>query len=228
MRDPLVVTVNKSLNPILWDIDGNLKPIVADKLITIADAFYEFMGVKLNIIDLTLTGSNANYTWNSHSDIDLHLVVSGVPSTDDRELFNAKKAVWGDQHNITIKGIPVEVYIQGNSEVHFSTGIYSILEDAWVVEPTKQKPSIDDAAVHAKKDEVVELIEEALMADDLPKLKLIKEKVIRMRKAGLERAGEWSTENIVFKILRNTGMIDEIVHKIHELEDKTLSMENTQ
>lgn len=226
MKDPLVVTVNKNLNPKLWDQDGNLYPVIKDKLIDIADAFYEFIGVKLNIIDLTITGSNANFTWNTHSDIDLHLIISGVASEQDRELFNAKKAVWGDQHNITIKGIPVEVYVQGNAEVHYSTGVYSILEDEWVVEPKKQKPAIDDAAVHAKKDNVVERIEEALMTDDLEKLKSIKEKVVQMRKAGLERAGEWSTENLVFKILRNTGMIEELTNKIHELVDKELSLEH--
>lgn len=226
MKDPLIVTVNKNLNPKLWDQDGNLNPVIKDKLIDIADAFYEFIGVKLNIIDLTITGSNANFTWNAHSDIDLHLIISGVASEQDRELFNAKKAVWGDQHNITIKGIPVEVYVQGNAEVHYSTGVYSILEDEWVVEPKKQKPAIDDAAVHAKKDNIVERIEEALMENDLEKLKSIKEKVVQMRKAGLERAGEWSTENLVFKILRNTGMIEELTTKIHELEDKELSLEH--
>lgn len=226
MKDPLLVTVNRNLNPKLWDQDNNLYPQIKDKLIDIADAFYEFIGVKLNIIDLTITGSNANFTWNAHSDIDLHLIVSGVPSDDDRELFNAKKAVWGDQHNITIKGIPVEVYVQGNAETHYSTGVYSILEDEWVVVPKKQKPAIDDAAVHAKKDNIVERIEEALMEDNLEKLKSIKEKVVQMRKAGLERAGEWSTENLVFKILRNTGMIEELTQKIHELEDKELSLEH--
>lgn len=226
MKDPLVVTVNKNLNPKLWDENGNLYPIIKDKLIDIADAFYEFIGVKLNIVDLTITGSNANYSWNAYSDIDLHLIVSGTPSDDDRELFNAKKAVWGEQHDIKLKGIPVEVYVQGNAEVHYSTGIYSILEDEWNVVPKKQKPAIDDAAVHAKKDNVVERIEEALMDDDLEKLKSIKEKVVQMRKAGLERAGEWSTENLVFKILRNTGMIEELTKKIHELEDKQLSLEH--
>jgi hypothetical protein len=226
MKDPLVVTVNKNLNPKLWDENGNLYPIIKDKLIDIADAFYEFIGVKLNIVDLTITGSNANYSWNAYSDIDLHLIVSGTPSDDDRELFNAKKAVWGEQHDIKLKGIPVEVYVQGNAEVHYSTGIYSILEDEWIDVPKKQKPAIDDAAVHAKKDNVVERIEEALMDDDLEKLKSIKEKVVQMRKAGLERAGEWSTENLVFKILRNTGMIEELTKKIHELEDKQLSLEH--
>jgi hypothetical protein len=49
-----------------------------------------------------------------------------------------------------------------------------------------------------------------------------------MRKAGLERAGEWSVENLVFKIVRNLGLIDEITDLIRELEDQELSLEQTQ
>jgi hypothetical protein len=46
-----------------------------------------------------------------------------------------------------------------------------------------------------------------------------------MRRAGLDRAGEWSVENVVFKILRNLGLIDQITEKIRELEDDELSLE---
>jgi len=41
----------------------------------------------------------------------------------------------------------------------------------------------------------------------------------------LEKAGEWSTENIVFKILRNLGIIDKLTQQIRELEDEELSLE---
>jgi hypothetical protein len=46
-----------------------------------------------------------------------------------------------------------------------------------------------------------------------------------MRRAGLDRAGEYSVENVVFKILRNLGLIDQITDKIRELEDQELSLE---
>jgi hypothetical protein len=49
-----------------------------------------------------------------------------------------------------------------------------------------------------------------------------------MRQAGLERAGEWSVENLVFKILRNLGLIEQITEKIRELEDQELSLEQTE
>lgn len=218
------VTVNRKLNPKIWQGD-QLDQEVKSKLIEIARAFEEFVGIDLDIIDYTITGSNANYTWTQYSDLDLHLIIPGTPSDEERELFNAKKALWGEQHNITIKGLPVECYIQGEDEPHHSTGVYSIANDKWILEPKKVKPDIDDAAVEAKKDSVMHDIEIAMLSKDLMKLRIVKEKLTKMRKAGLERAGEWSVENVVFKILRNLGIIDQLSEKIRELEDQELSLE---
>ena len=219
-----IITVNRRLNPKIWNGD-QLDPAVAQKLKEIADAFQEFIGIDLDVVDYTITGSNANYTWTEHSDLDLHLIVEGEVGEAARELFNAKKALWGEQHNITIKGLPVECYVQGREEEHHSTGVYSIADNQWLVEPKKIKPEVDDSAVEAKKDSVIHDIETALLSKDLNRLRLAKEKITKMRQAGLERAGEWSVENLVFKILRNLGLIDEITDKIRELEDQELSLE---
>lgn len=220
-----LITVNNSLNPKLWD-KGVLKPEIAAKLKEIAKAFIEFVRVGLDIEDVTVTGSNANFTWTDFSDIDLHIVVSGLPTDEARELYSAKKALWSDQHDITVKGLPVECYIQGAEEEHHSTGVYSLLKRTWIVKPSKSKPSVDDRAVDAKKDAVLHSIELALLSKDLEKIRAVKDKIVQMRKAGLERAGEWSTENLVFKIIRNLGLIDELADKIRELEDQELSLEN--
>ena len=221
------VTVNKQLNPKIWQKD-ELDSTVADKLKEIALAFKEFVGIELEVIDYTITGSNANYTWTDYSDLDLHLVIPGEPSDEMRELFNAKKALWAEQHSITIKGMPVECYVQGEQEEHHSTGVFSIAKDQWLVEPKKIKPEVDDSAVERKKDSMVHDMETALLSQDLERLRRVKERITEMRKAGLDRAGEWSVENLVFKILRNLGLIDKISEKIRELEDKELSLETAQ
>jgi hypothetical protein len=218
------VTVNKTLNPKIWEGD-RLKLEVREKLIKIARAFEEFVGIELDVEDYTITGSNANFTWTDYSDLDLHLIIPGVASDEQRELFNAKKALWSEQHDITIKGLPVECYVQGAEEPHHSTGVYSIVNDKWLVEPKKVKPEINDTAIEAKKDAILAQIEHAILSKNLEKLRLVKDKVTQMRKAGLERAGEWSVENLVFKILRNLGIIDQITEKIRELEDAELSLE---
>jgi hypothetical protein len=219
-----IVTVNRRLNPKIWN-DDTLDIEVAAKLEDIAEAFREFIGIDLNVVDYTITGSNANYTWTNYSDLDLHIIVKGAPGEEARELFNAKKALWAEQHTITIKGLPVECYVQGEDEPHHSTGVYSITKSQWLVEPKKVKPTLDDAAIEAKKDAVLSQIEQALLSKDLDKLRTVKDKITQMRKAGLERAGEWSVENLVFKILRNLGLIDQITEKIRELEDAELSLE---
>ncbi len=220
-----LVTINRRLNPKIWTDNDSLDLEVSSKLHDIAEAFEEFIGIDLNVIDYTITGSNANYTWTEHSDLDLHLIVKGEVTAEARELFNAKKALWAEQHTITIKGLPVECYVQGEQEEHHSTGVYSIAKNQWLVEPKKIKPEVDDAAVEAKKDGIMREIEHAMLSKDLDKLRAVKDKVTKMRKAGLARAGEWSVENLVFKILRNLGVIDAITEKIRELEDSELSLE---
>ena len=219
-----LVTVNRRLNPKLWH-NGELDLEVSTKLQEIAEAFEKFIGIDLPVIDYTITGSNANYTWTDHSDLDLHLIVKGTVTDAERELYNAKKALWAEQHTITVRGLPVECYVQGEQEEHHSTGVFSIAKDQWLVEPKKIKPEVDDSAVERKKDSMIHDIETALLSQDLERIRRVKERITEMRKAGLDRAGEWSVENLVFKILRNLGLIDTVTEKIRELEDSELSLE---
>jgi hypothetical protein len=219
------VTINRRLNPKLW-VDGQLKPEIKKQLLKIAEKIEEFIGIDLDVIDYTITGSNANYMWTAYSDLDLHIIVDGMPNETERELFNAKKALWAEEHNIKIKNLPVECYVQGNEEEHHSTGVYSIVADQWIEKPKKVKPNLNDASIKIKKDSLMHDIETALHSKDITTLRNVKEKITKMRKAGLEKAGEWSTENIVFKVLRNLGMIDKLTTEIKNLEDEELSLEN--
>jgi hypothetical protein len=217
------VSINKELNPKLWE-GATLMPEVREKLIKIAEAFREFIAIDLDVVDYTMTGSNANYTWTKYSDLDLHIIVNGEVGPEARELFNAKKALWAEHHDITIRGLPVECYVQGENERHHSSGVFSVMHDKWLMVPRKIKPKIDDSAVERKLDAVTHDITMAVTAGDIGRLEKMKERITNMRKSGLERAGEWSTENLAFKALRNMGVIDQLTEKIRELEDQDLSL----
>jgi len=219
------VVVNKTLNPQLWKGD-QMRDDVRNALLKIAQHFEKFIGVDLPVVDYTVTGSNANYTWNRYSDLDLHLIVRGAVSDEQRELYTAKKGLYSEQHTITVKGIPVECYVQSMEEPHVSTGVYSVGRDKWLEQPVKTKPDIDDLALVKKREALLHDATQALLDPSMEKLKRVKDKITTMRRAGLERAGEWSTENLVFKDLRNLGVIDQITNKMRELESDELSLEN--
>jgi hypothetical protein len=219
------VTVNRNLNPALWDGD-TLKDDVRSALLKIGEHFEKFIGVDLPVVDYTVTGSNANYTWNRYSDLDLHLIVRGEVSEEQRELYTAKKGLYSEQHTITVKGIPVECYVQSMEEPHHSTGVFSVGRNKWLEEPKKIKPDIDDVALVKKREALLHDATQALLDPRLDQLQRVKERITTMRRAGLERAGEWSTENLVFKDLRNLGVIDQLANKIRELEDDELSLEH--
>jgi hypothetical protein len=224
MRASELITVNQQLNPKIWQ-GQDLKPEVRAKLLKIAAAFRDFIGVDIDVKDVTVTGSNANFNWTTYSDLDLHLIVPGTATDNERELYSAKKALWGEQRDIRIKGITVECYVQGQEEQHHSTGVYSVITEEWLVEPTREQPKTSDSAVTQKHQELAWLVGAALDSRDLAALRRVKERVTTMRKSGLERAGEFSVENLVFKLLRNQGLIDRMTKLIRDLEDQELSLE---
>ena len=58
----------------------------------------------------------------------------------------------------------------------------------------------------------------------IDKLKSIKDKIKKYRQSGLEEGGEYSEENLVFKMLRRTGYMEKLSDGKHELEDKVMSL----
>ena len=95
------VAYNTTLNPKLWDGDS-LVPEVRFQLMKIARHFADFLKVeKLNLKDITISGSNASYGYSDSSDLDLHLVC--LVSPEQVELYDAKKNVYNSKYNIKIK-----------------------------------------------------------------------------------------------------------------------------
>lgn len=221
------VKFHNQLNVKLWR-SNRMRPEVRDKLMEIARVFYRFVAVDLKVVDITLTGSNAAYTYTAHSDLDLHLIVQGTASDNQRELYDAKKGLWNQQHNVLIRGLPVEVYIQGQNDEHHSSGVYSIMRDQWIERPSNIEPTIDDVSVAQKVRYLSREIQGAIRDSDSTKADAAKTKLAKMRKEGLAETGEWSSENIAYKALRNQGLIDQLTAHITRLQDLALSLEQAQ
>lgn len=216
---------NDQLNPLIWD-NNHLKTEVRYKLMATAMHFAKFLNVpKLNLRDITISGSNAAYGYSDSSDIDLHLVVDmPVDKPELAELYTAKKNQYNFTFDITVKGIDVELYVQDVQQTHHSAGIYSILNDRWVSKPKHQPPNIEDREVKSKARNYSAKINAAMRANDLNKAKETMSDIRRLRQAGLATGGEYSVENLAFKLLRSRGKIDKFMRFINKLQSAELSL----
>jgi hypothetical protein len=223
------VKFNDRLNPRLFDKNERLRPEVRERLLEIAEDFRQFLGVTdLELKDITISGSNAAYTYTPHSDIDLHLVVD-LPNADRnevyRELFDAKKYAYNDMHDIQIGGYDVELYVQDANKTHHSQGIYSVQNDDWISVPRRVKPDIDDISVKSKFEDLGHRIEDAIKTNDYEKISAMADRVKEYRQAGLDAHGEFGPENLAFKILRTQGLIERLYAARNATKDQLLSLD---
>jgi hypothetical protein len=219
------VKFHRRLNPRIWGRDEQLLPEVQDKLLAIAADFQEFLGVEdLDVQDITISGSNAAYSYTKNSDIDLHLIVAMPDNPVYQELFNAKKYQYNDEHNIKIGGADVELYVQPAGQTHISQGVYSIRDNKWISIPQRKRAQVDDACVRDKVASLDARIHSAVRSKNLEAVTRLWDKIKAMRKIGLEQHGEFGCENIAFKLLRNNGCIKLLKDTKTALEDRELSL----
>jgi pyrimidine deaminase RibD-like protein len=213
------VTFHDKLNPKLWN-STKLRPDVRERLLIIAQDFLQELGVHdLDVKDITISGSNAAFSYTKHSDLDLHILVDmGNLPVDEvyRELFTAKKTIYNDTHDIKINTIPVELYVQDSRQPVVSLGEYSVMNDQWIKIPTKRRSDFDQTATKSKYEKLLGLIEIALKSKKYSKVKHIIDTIKRYRQAGLDKGGEFGPENLAYKMLRSQGYIT----KLYELRDK--------
>ena len=225
-----------SLSKVIFDSKGGeffMRDDIKKRLLEIADNFIEFLGIEFFIHDIILTGSLANYNWSDYSDVDLHILID-FKETDYKldilkEFFDSKKNLWNKNHNIKIKKYDVELYVQDVDEKHLSSGVYSVLHDKWLVEPEKSNPKIDDRKIIEKGEEYGKQIDDLISKnkdgeDVTDEIDDLKDKIKRFRQSGLDDGGEYSYENLTFKLLRRNGYIEKLINLKSEVADKKLSI----
>ena len=220
---------NDILNPNVWD-GLKLKPEIKEKLLQIGKDFYTDTETDAPLKDILFVGSLANFNWSDTSDFDVHVVIDFKDVDENVELVeklvNALKSKWNDEHDIHLKGHNVEVYIQDITKENRSSGVYSLMQDKWLTEPQKENVLIDKEKIQQKYNDYVRKINSGIKAQDIEKLKTIVKDVYDMCQSGLDKSGELSTENLVFKILRSRNYIEKLKTEINKLYDKAQSLNN--
>jgi hypothetical protein len=224
------VAFHKELNPKLWD-NEKLDPEVRDQLLLIAEDFVEYLGISnLKVRDVTLSGSNAAYSYTPHSDIDLHVLVdfNELPNNEVyQELFTAKKTLYNDAHDITVREVPVELYVQDTNNPVESLGEYSVVHDKWIRIPKKRRANFDQAATKLKYEKLGELIELAIKSKDPKRVNDTIALVKRYRKSGLDKAGEFGPENLAYKAVRKQGLVQALHDLKVQLHTEKLSIDES-
>jgi len=219
--EPESFDTHESLEPRLWD-DEELKEPIRRKLVKIAQDFIDSLPVEIDVEDIRLTGSLANYNWSNYSDVDLHLIVDFLGVDENRALvksfFDNARMRWNNKHDIKMKGYDVEIYVEDAQEQHLSSGVYSLLNKEWVKTPVKFRSSVDFLSARQKADDIEfqinivnNLITVGKLQAALKNVERLKKKIKNMRRAGLESSDrEFSVENIAFKILRRNNSLERL------------------
>lgn len=234
--------IQKYLNPYIWENyksdnfdEIKLKGTLRADILKIAKLFIESFNIEgIEIDDILFVGSLANYNWSDYSDVDIHVVLnkSQFDGDDDiiQELFDAKRAIFNDKHEISIKGYDVELYAQDTNEILDATGIYSVLYAKWIKTPPKLNTSFNKKVIIDKVKSFNYTLKAIENMEDIDKkietIDKLKDKIKKYRKSGLHKGGEYSNENLVFKYLRRSGYMEKLSDLKNSLIDKQLTIEN--
>ena len=220
------------LNTELWDGD-QLHSKLRVGFIKIAKAFYKFLGIDTSIVDVLLIGSNANYNWTEHSDIDLHVLINYLDVNDNyhvvKELMHAKKSIWNQNYPLTYKGMHIELYAQdAQQELHSTVGVYSVMQGKWLKKPSSKTVSVDDSAIKQKAQPYAYEIDQLDPSNDKieQRIQNLKQRLKHLRQIGLESEGEYSVENMAYKYLRNKGYLERLKELEKSITMNSLQLEN--
>ena len=226
----LTLRFRDNLNEKFW-INGKLRPEVRRSLMNFAKAFADYVDLNdVAIIDVLMLGGNAGYNYTKFSDIDVHLVVDTkyIPQCDPNlidDYYMDKKTLWELTHDVKIYGAPVEPYIERPGVVRKkSQGVYSVLKNYWIQEPTKFEDDFDENELIKKTRNLKNKIDTLIKSEKPEALKSIVKKLRMARSSSLDKFREYGFENLVFKELRNSGYIDKVRGSVLSFKNKSLSL----
>jgi len=226
-----IILKKETLDQNLWK-DEKLQDEVKLKLLEVAKDFWESIkkpGVKL--IDIVILGSSCNFYWSKNSDLDLHLVYKSETDSSNEELLNEffilRSSAWNEKHDIEIYNHPLEIFIKKDNP-GYSESIYSLIKNDWIKSPNKNiKPkfnkelTLEKAKVLGTKiKKIINDLENSPNEKNISSAEAIREKIRKMRDHGLESGGEFSSENLAFKVLRRLGLIEKLKKIISKSYDR--------
>lgn len=220
--------VHEILNPKLWSLDNKLLDDVKVKLVEIIEQFIATCELPLNMVDAHIVGSNASYNYTDYSDLDVHIISNfdliAAPKDVLQLAFNAVKAKFNSDYDISIRGIDVELYVEDIRSTAVSNGVYSLYQDTWIKFPKMltNVPVVDiddDLCTWKNRFNI------AINSGNSDEITQVINDIYLLRKNSLDTQGEYSVGNQVFKEIRNCGMLDAAKEAYKATRSKELTLE---
>lgn len=226
------VEIHTELNPKIWDENNELLEDIEKKIYIIVDEFKKQLEkdeVKLDIVDIYILGSNANYNYTDTSDLDVHIIANETFDCDEKHLpliYNAYKSLFNLKYDISINGINVELYVENIDDFqNKSTAIYS-LKKGWIKEPSQESiPKIDEEKLEKL---IAEWENKYLKLIAFPTVEGIEDYINTLydeRRKSIKTDGEFGLGNLMFKEMRRLKYLENLKKLRTNLKNKELSLE---
>lgn len=219
---------NSGLNPMFWNPDKTLKPEIRKQLLLVAGDFIKESELKMRVFDVRFLGSLAGFNYTQESDIDLHITTDmkqlGIPDDQIVRFGKGISTKWNEDHDVRIHNHKVELFIEDVKSVNRASGIYSLCQNKWLRVPQKLNIQFNKEGIKYLYYELTRKIDNAIATNEVIQMRDVLKRITDMRKVGLDSSGEFSTENIVFKLLRSKGWIEKLKNATNQQLDKDLSL----
>ena len=223
--------VHETLNPKLWSSDNKLLDDVKVKIVEIIEQFISTCDIPINMVDAHLVGSNASYNYTQYSDLDVHIISNfdlvDAPKEILQVLYNALKAKFNADYDISIRGIDVEIYVEDIRSTAISNGVYSLYEDRWIRFP-KKLTDVPQVEIEPEFSEWKEKFQTAINSGNSDSIVNVINDIYILRKNSLDSEGEYGKGNQIFKEIRNCGLLDSAKDAYKTFKSKELTIEHLQ
>ena len=220
-----LVTIQDELNPVLWS-DNKLRPDIKEKIMDLVNEFQSTLDIPLTILDINIVGSNASYNYTDKSDVDIHIITNfeeyGYPKEFIKVAMNSFKTNFNNKYDVNYGGYNVEIYVEEVKSSPQTNGIYSVLRDEWIKEPVKLQPI--DVDLEPEYTLFTDRINEILSGGTEEDIIRVIDDLYLLRRNSLVMDGEFGKGNLIFKTIRNDGLLDELKERKVELASKELSV----
>lgn len=225
--------IHTQLNQKLFTSDDSLRDDVSQALLRIAKEFINDLrewNIPLEVVDVWLVGSNAAYNYTDESDIDVHIIANFDDVSNEKNLlnllYNYVKSDFNKNYDIKVKGMEVEVYIEDMSTTSITNGVYSILHNEWIKFPIKIECPEELKDIDVRETKLYKIFYNQYLNLKDEDIEDFVNRLYIMRKSSLVNEGEFGIGNLVFKELRNQGILDELKQRKRAMRSKELTLEN--